>query len=126
MDSEQVKENIKNVNQWLRIAYMVLFAIILYAAMAVMWIVVLVQAIFALLTGSVNDNIHSFSTTLTQYINQIILFLTYNAEDKPFPFQAWGEAGVAVAKTEAKKPAAKKTTTAKKPAAKKADTATDK
>jgi hypothetical protein len=70
---------------------MLLFWIVLYLVMMVTGALILIQVLFALITGSDNENLRKFSADLTKYINQIILFLTYNENRKPFPFAAWGE-----------------------------------
>ena len=90
-NQEQIKNNLKDTNQWIRILYMVLFAIILYVAMMVTGILVVVQAVFALITGEDNKNLRELGAGLAKYINQIYLFLTYNDSRKPFPFAKWGE-----------------------------------
>ncbi|MDB2705345.1 DUF4389 domain-containing protein [Pseudomonadota bacterium] len=90
-NQEQIKQNLKDSSQWMRILYMVLFAIILYFASMVTGLLIVVQAIFALITGEDNKNLRELGAGLAQYINQIYLFLTYNDQRKPFPFAAWGE-----------------------------------
>ncbi|MBE0438699.1 MAG: DUF4389 domain-containing protein [Gammaproteobacteria bacterium] len=92
METQEIKGNLSNVNQWLRIAYMLLFGFILYFVMMVMWVVVVVQAIFTLVTGKTNENLAPFSNDLSHYISHIVMFLTYNQEAKPFPFSPWGQA----------------------------------
>jgi len=88
---DQVKQNLQNTNQWIRILYMVLFWIVLYFSMVVTGVLIFIQVLFALITGEDNKNLRNFSADLTKYINQILLFLTYNEDRKPFPFAAWGE-----------------------------------
>lgn len=92
MESQEIKGNLSNVNQWMRVAYMLLFGFILYFVMMVMWVVVVIQAIFVLVTGKTNDYLVPFSKDLSHYISQIVMFLTYNQEAKPFPFSPWGQA----------------------------------
>jgi len=89
MDKQEIKNNITNGNQWTRILYMVLFGVILYLVMMVLCVVVVVQAIFALLTGKPNTEIRRFSADLVRYLREIAAFLTYTDEAKPYPFQAW-------------------------------------
>ncbi len=91
MQNKAIPNNLKDVNQWLRILYMLLFAVIFNVATAVLWVVVLVQALFSLLTGSSNANVKQLGSGLTQFILQIMQYLTYQSEEKPFPFQAWPE-----------------------------------
>tara|TARA_R110002050_G_scaffold57423_5_gene129334 strand:+ start:255467 stop:255829 length:363 start_codon:yes stop_codon:yes gene_type:complete len=89
MDKQEIKNNITNGNQWTRILYMLLFGVILYLVMMVLCVVVIVQAIFALLTGSPNSEIRRFSGDLVLYLREIAAFLTYTDETRPYPFQAW-------------------------------------
>jgi len=95
-NQEQVKQNLQDTNQWIRILYMVLFWIVLYFSIMVTGVLVFIQVLFSLVTGSDNKNLREFSAGLTKYINQILLFVTYNEERKPFPFAAWGELEEAV------------------------------
>ena len=88
---EQLKQNLQDGNQWMRILYMLLFWIVLYFSLMVTGLLIFVQVLFALITGSDNENIRKFAADLTKYINQVLLFLTYNDDRKPFPFAAWGK-----------------------------------
>ncbi len=88
---EQLKSNLLSSHHWLRLAFMVLFAILLQVAGLVMWVVVSLQFIFSLLTGRDNIQLRSFGGSLTQYVYQSLQFLTYNTEEKPFPFSDWPE-----------------------------------
>ncbi|MDC9726062.1 MAG: DUF4389 domain-containing protein [Gammaproteobacteria bacterium] len=90
-NQEQVKRNLQDTKQWIRILYMVLFWIVLYFSMVVAGVLIFIQVLFALLTGEDNKNLRQFAADLTRYINQILLFLTYNENRKPFPFATWGE-----------------------------------
>lgn len=89
VEKEEFKQNIGNCAQWSRLIYMLLFGVVLYLVMSVLTVVVVVQVILALVTGNTNDNIRQFSTDLARYINQIVLFLTYNEDTRPFPFTPW-------------------------------------
>ncbi len=92
MDNQQIKSNLKSPTHWMRLIYMVLFAICLQVASFVMWVLVIVQFIFSLITGSDNPNLRHFGQCLSLYIHQALLFLTYNSEEKPFPFADWPSA----------------------------------
>ena len=84
-------ESLKDTNQWMRVLYMILFGFIFYVATGVLFLITIVQAIFALLTGSANENITKFGGDVSRYIYQITQFWTYNSEEKPFPFSPWPE-----------------------------------
>lgn len=91
MEQEQVKRNISDKNQWMRILYMILFAVILYLVMMLVTVVVIVQLLFALFTGKPNDDIGDFAADLSQYVYRIVAFLTYTDDRRPFPFNNWEE-----------------------------------
>ena len=74
---------------WLRLLFMLLFAMLLQVAVGVMWVVVLVQLGCVVISGSTNASVLNFGKSLSTYIYQIWLFLSYNSEDKPFPFNDW-------------------------------------
>ncbi|MBB3168634.1 DUF4389 domain-containing protein [Simiduia aestuariiviva] len=86
---EAIKGNVLSPDHWIRLFFMILFGFVLQVASLVVGVVVVLQFLFALLTGSDNENLRSFGASLTRYIADTLKFLTYNSEDKPFPFADW-------------------------------------
>lgn len=84
--SEDIVENLKQPTQWFRIAFMIALAIALYLAGMILTLLIVAQALFGLLTGTDNRNLRELGAGLTQYVRQVLDFLTYNSEFKPFPF----------------------------------------
>lgn len=80
---------VKDMSTWKRILFMVLFALIYGVAKVVVTAVVVLQAIFRLFTGNVNERLLTFGKQISDYIYQILMFLTFNSEEKPFPFSSW-------------------------------------
>ena len=91
MSNEELKQNLTSTNQWLRLVYMVLFAVLLEIAGFVMLAVIIAQFLFAIFTGSANDNLRRLGDQISSYIYQTLQFLIYNSEEKPFPFSEWPE-----------------------------------
>lgn len=91
--SDEIKENILSPSQWLRILFMALFGLICWVLGLVITALVLGQALFSIITGKDNSHLRHAGDVLTQYFNQILRFLTYSSEDKPFPFAPLPEAG---------------------------------
>ncbi len=85
------KEKVLSADHWLRFVFMVLFAGIACVASYVVAVLIFIQFVFALFTGNPNDRLRIFGASLSQYIFEILSFLTYNSEDKPFPFADWPE-----------------------------------
>lgn len=82
------QENSSN-SQWQRFLYMVLFGIILYIAGSMVFVLVLVQFVFSLASSEENLELKRLGNSMAKYFHSVIRFLTYNSEDKPFPFAAW-------------------------------------
>ena len=86
---EEISANLKNPGIWRRIIYMMLFALILGVVRMLLWVVVAFQVVTALITGSRNPYAQKFGRSLSAYIYQVLLFLTFNTEEMPFPFADW-------------------------------------
>ena len=84
--------NLLSIDQWVRFAFMVLFMIVLSVVGYVIGLLVIVQFVFVLITGQDNQKLRNLGSSFSIYISQILQFLTYNSEDKPFPFADWPEA----------------------------------
>jgi len=84
--SDEIVENLKKPSAWLRVLFMAGFAVALYVAGVVLLVLMLAQIVFSLVTGSDNANLRRLGASLSEYVAQILAFLTYNSEEKPFPF----------------------------------------
>ncbi|HEY7884094.1 MAG TPA: DUF4389 domain-containing protein [Cellvibrionaceae bacterium] len=89
MNNEELKSNLLSGEHWMRLVFMILFAVLLYVAAIVMSFLVIVLFVFALVTGRANANLRQLGDTLSQFIYAVLRFLTYNTDDKPFPFAPW-------------------------------------
>ena len=81
--------SLTNVNTWIRLAYMVFFALLVMAARLLVSIVVIVQFALVLIFGRDNENLRNLGQGLGKWVYQAIMFLTFNSDDKPFPFDEW-------------------------------------
>ncbi len=98
---KQLKANITSSELWLRLIYMVFFGVCLQLVRIVTWAVVVLQFFLVLITGGDNEYLRNFGLTLSRYVFQVFKFLTYNSEEKPFPFSDWPTAEVASPEDEA-------------------------
>jgi hypothetical protein len=77
---------------WFRLLFVILFSLIYSVAEVVMVVVVVVQFGFVLITGDKNRKLLEFGASLSRFFYQILQFVTFNADDKPFPFSDWPSA----------------------------------
>lgn len=86
---EKIVSNLKSESRWLRLIFMALFAALSYFAIMIILALACIQAIVGFITGSPNVRLLNFSDSLSHFIYQCMQFLTYNTEEKPFPFSDW-------------------------------------
>jgi uncharacterized protein DUF4389 len=86
---EQINENLKKISTWKRIIFMLIYAAIDSIVKLLLWLVILLQVGSVLFTGTTNPNILDFGRNLSIYHYHLLLFLTFNTEQLPFPFSTW-------------------------------------
>lgn len=77
---------------WVRAVFMLLFVFIWGVAEVVLGAVAVLQFLFVLLGKQLNENLLSFGRSLSRYIFQMAEFVTFNQEERPFPFSSWPSA----------------------------------
>lgn len=89
---DEIVDNLREPSSWFRIFFMVGFALVLYLIIAPLVLILMIaQALFSVLAGESNYNLRRFGKALTEYVQQILLYLSYNSHDKPFPFADFPE-----------------------------------
>ena len=84
--SKPVKENLKRGSTWLRLFFMFVVVILYSVSRVVVSAVVLFQFFWVLLSGETNKSLENFGQSLATYTYQIISYLTFNTEERPYPF----------------------------------------
>lgn len=84
------EKNVKSRSTWLRLLFMAVFLIIYAVSRPVVFVVVVIQFFWILFTSEANKGLLEFGQSLATYTYQIVRYLTFNSEEKPFPFdQPW-------------------------------------
>ncbi|MGB5445249.1 MAG: DUF4389 domain-containing protein [Psychromonas sp.] len=79
----------KDRSVWLRGLFMLIFIFFLWVAKFVTVVVAVCQFLVVLFTSEVNNNLLEFGKSLSVYQYQILLYLTYNSDVRPFPISDW-------------------------------------
>jgi len=82
---------------WQRVLFTAIFWVIFYVSQLVLAAVVVAQCLFLLLTGKPNDQLLMFGERVTRYINEILKFVTFTSEQRPFPFSDFPKADIIIA-----------------------------
>lgn len=86
---DQTREHLVNGNIWLRGLHMLLMAVAYNVVEAMIALIAVFQFFSALLTGRVNEPLLKFAKNGSIYIQEVLEFLTFNSEIRPFPFTSW-------------------------------------
>lgn len=86
--SKAFKRNVKSRSTWLRLFFMIVVAILYEISRVVVGAVVVVQFFWVLFTGETNKKLQQLGQALATYAYQAIRYLTFNTEERPFPFDA--------------------------------------
>jgi Flp pilus assembly protein TadB len=86
--SADVGENVKSRSTWLRLFFMFVVALLYGVSRVVVGVVVFLQFFWVLFTGETNKQLEQLGQSLATYTYQVILYLTFNTEERPFPFDA--------------------------------------
>lgn len=92
--STELKENLSSGSTWKRGLFILLFAVLYGVAEVVLWAIVLFQFGSHLIIARSNDALLDFSRGLNAYIYQILQFITFRSEEKPYPFNDWPGEGI--------------------------------
>ncbi|MGB5177484.1 MAG: DUF4389 domain-containing protein [Gammaproteobacteria bacterium] len=88
-----VKQNLKTRSTWLRLFFMFVVILMYSVSRVVVGVVILLQFFSVLFTAETNEPLVKFGQSLATYTYQIVRYLTFNTEQRPFPFDLDWPAG---------------------------------
>lgn len=83
------KSGLKSEGFWVRIMFMAAYFIVFRLLDLLVILVSLAQCLFTLITGKPNSALAQFASGLAVFSKQIIDYLGFSSDQKPFPFQDW-------------------------------------
>lgn len=82
-----LEQNVTSRATWLRLLFMLIFGFLYMLSRIVTLVVVVIQFFHVLLTGAANGDLKDFGHSLAIYSYQVVDYLTFNTEAKPFPLE---------------------------------------
>ncbi len=87
-EGRSIIDNLKSRSTWLRLFFMFVVVLLYSVSRVVVGAVVALQFFWVLFTGETNKRLEQLGQALATYTYQIIRYLTFNTEERPFPFDA--------------------------------------
>ena len=86
---EEVKTDEQPKAGWERVLYTILYLIIGRFISAVLFIIAISQFIYSWVIGEPNEKLLHFTSGLSEYIKQLVSYVGFNSEEKPWPVGEW-------------------------------------
>lgn len=82
-----IEENLKSKSTWMRLIFMIVFSVLASVASFVVSVIVVFGFLWVLVTGETNKQLQKAGQGIASYLYQVLRYLTYNSDDRPFPFE---------------------------------------
>jgi hypothetical protein len=74
---------------WLRLLLMALYWLVMPFLQFLLGVITVIQGLAALITGEPIPSLQRFGGQLANFVAQILQFLVYKSDQRPFPFTDW-------------------------------------
>ena len=71
---------------WMRVLFVAIFWVVFYLTQLVLAAVVIAQCLFTLISGKPNQHLLKFGDSMSRYVQEILQYVTFNTDQRPFPF----------------------------------------
>tara|TARA_Y100000310_G_scaffold93800_1_gene91357 strand:+ start:2507 stop:2941 length:435 start_codon:yes stop_codon:yes gene_type:complete len=86
---EDLRKNLTRADTWVRGLFMCLFMVVYTFAIGIWFLIVPFQFGHTLIVGKPNDPVLDFSENLCAYLYEILTYVSFGSEARPFPFGPW-------------------------------------
>ncbi|PJE80491.1 hypothetical protein CI610_00517 [invertebrate metagenome] len=100
--TQKITDNLKSETRWLRLLFMVFFAFVGYICGMLVMLVAFIQIVHGFIMGEPNQRLLRLSYGLNRFLFHVIQFITYNSDQKPYPFNDWPDGNPCCEKSDAK------------------------
>ena len=91
IDTAVLTENIKEPSIWVNFFLKIFYLVFLNFIVPFLGFITLLQLLFSIGSKKPNENLVTFSKKISSYIYQIINFITYSSDQRPWPFNSFPE-----------------------------------
>ena len=82
------KDELLDLKKWQRLFFMVIYGAAINFVVSILIVLVAIQFIFYLFTSKTNTQLQSANNWLHGFFNDSLNFLSFNTDDKPWPFNS--------------------------------------
>ncbi len=86
---DEVETNGREKPGLARALFILLYLIIIRLISMVLFVIAITQYIYSWLTGEPNDKIMYFTESLAEYSKQLVSYVGFNTDERPWPVGEW-------------------------------------
>ena len=86
---EEIETNKREKPGIIRALYTLLYLIIGRFISIILFVIAITQYIYSWLTGEPNENLLQFTENLAEYTKQLVSYVGFNTDEKPWPVGEW-------------------------------------
>ncbi|MGH8659613.1 MAG: DUF4389 domain-containing protein [Gammaproteobacteria bacterium] len=91
MSTSTIQQKFEDPETWKRIGLVALFSVIFFVlARWLIWVLVVVQLLFALFAGQPQQTLSKLSADLSKFMHRCLLFITWTSSELPYPISESG------------------------------------
>lgn len=72
-----------------RLLYTIFYVVIANIVWGIVCLIVVAQFLYSWIGGTLNEKLLSFSATISQYAKELIAYISFNSDEKPWPMGEW-------------------------------------
>ncbi len=91
-----MNEQLENKSTWTRILFVALFWIVFHITQFILLAVAIGQCLFTLFSGNPNAQLMKLGDSLSRYVHEILAYVTFNTDQRPFPFSDFPHSGLVI------------------------------
>ena len=82
------KDELLDIKKWQRFFFMLVYGAAMHFVVGILFFLVCIQFLFYLFTSKTNVQLQSANNWLQNFFNDALNFLSFNTNDKPWPFNS--------------------------------------
>ena len=82
---------------WIRVGFVALFWLVFHLTQLVVLAIAVGQCAFVLISGEANQQLTKLGDRLSKYVQDILRYVTFNTDQRPFPFSEFPKSDLVIA-----------------------------
>ncbi len=90
MNKNDISRRLRDIQSWTRLGLMLVYFLVVFEiALLLVGLSMLFQFFYRLIQGQDAERLQSFTHDLNAFIHSALQYVTFNTDEKPFPFCDW-------------------------------------